>query len=147
VGVVHDPGEVVAGLADVREGYRFENRPLVAAQCGPHLLQPFGRSQVCPVLRVFAVRALAITALVLKALAVRALASGAEQLAVDRADDVGERDLRGRPGKPESAVRAALAADDVAAPQVDQDRLKELARDVVRLGELLGRDPVFLRRR
>ena len=42
--------------------------------------------------------------------------------------------------------RAALAAHDVAAPQVRQDRLEELAWDVLRLGELLGRDMAIARR-
>jgi len=76
----------------------------------------------------------------------RPLAGDAEQLSVDRTDDVGERDLRGRPGQPEPAVRPALAAHDVAAPQVGQDRLEVLAGDVLRARELLGRDLAFLRR-
>jgi hypothetical protein len=44
--VVHDPGKIVAHLADVREGYRLENRPLVGAQRDPHSLQRLGRSRV-----------------------------------------------------------------------------------------------------
>jgi hypothetical protein len=104
---VRDPSKIVADLADVREGYRLENRPLVGAQRDPHPLQWLGRSRVCHVLRP--------------------LAADAEQLAVDRADDIGQRDLRGRPGQPEPAVRPALAAHDVAAPQVGQDRPEELA--------------------
>jgi hypothetical protein len=43
---VHDPGEIVAFLADVREGYRLENRPLAGAQRDPHSLQRLGRSRV-----------------------------------------------------------------------------------------------------
>ena len=44
------------------------------------------------------------------------------------------------------AVRTALAAHDVAAPQVGQDRLEELARYVLRLRKLFGRDMAILRR-
>ncbi|HTX27832.1 MAG TPA: hypothetical protein VME19_12525 [Streptosporangiaceae bacterium] len=43
---VHDPGKIVAGLTDVREGYRLENCPLVGAQRGPYPLQRLGRSRV-----------------------------------------------------------------------------------------------------
>jgi hypothetical protein len=43
---VHDPGKVVADLADVREGYRLKNRPLVGAQRDPHPLQRLGCSRV-----------------------------------------------------------------------------------------------------
>ena len=52
----------------------------------------------------------------------------------------------GRPGEPESAVRAALAAHDVAAPQVGQNRLKEPAGNALGLSETLGGDTVILRR-
>jgi hypothetical protein len=43
---VHDPGKIVADLADVREGYRLKNRPLVGAQRDPHPLQRLRRSRV-----------------------------------------------------------------------------------------------------
>jgi hypothetical protein len=51
----------------------------------------------------------------------------------------------GRPGEPEPTVRTALAAHDVAAPQVGQDRLKELAGNALGLSEMLGGDTVILR--
>jgi hypothetical protein len=54
--------------------------------------------------------------------------------------DLGQGDLGRGPGEPEAAVGTALAAHDVAAPQVRQDRLKERAGDNLGAGELLAGD-------
>ena len=70
----------------------------------------------------------------------RALAPDAEQLPVDGPDDVGQRDLLGRPGQPEAAVGTALAADEPGPPQLGQDRFQELARNLLSTGKLIGRD-------
>jgi hypothetical protein len=111
---------------DVGQRHALQHGTLVGAQRDPHPLQRLGGTGIDHVLRP--------------------LTAHAEQLPVDGADDVRERDLRGRPGQPEAALGAALAAYDVAAPQVGQDRLEELAGDVLRLSELLGRDMPLARR-
>ncbi len=43
------------------------------------------------------------------------------------------------PGQPEAAVRTALAADQPGAPELGQDRLKELTGDHLRPGKLVSR--------
>jgi hypothetical protein len=70
----------------------------------------------------------------------RWLAAHAKELVIDGPDDVGQGDLGCGPGEPEAAVGTALAAHDVAAPQVRQDGLKERAGDILRPDELLGGD-------
>jgi hypothetical protein len=110
---------------DVRQRDGLEHRPLVRAQRDPHPLQRLGRAGVGDILRP--------------------LATHAEQLPVDRPDDIRERDLVRGPRQPETAVRAALAAHQAAAPQVRQDRLEELAGNVLREGELLRRDMAVFR--
>ena len=44
------------------------------------------------------------------------------------------------PREPEAPVGASLAADQAAAAQLGQDRLEKLARDILRAGELIGRN-------
>jgi hypothetical protein len=61
-------------------------------------------------------------------------------LTVDGTDNVGQGDLGRGPGEPEAAVRPALAADQPGAAQLGQDGLDELARDILRAGELLAGD-------
>ena len=123
-------GEQLDGLRqlprdDIGQRDSLKDRALVRAQRDPYPLQRLGRARVADVLRP--------------------LPAHAEKLTVDRPDDVRERDLVRRPGQPESAVRAALAAHQAAAPQVRQDRLEELAGNVLSLGELLGGDMAVLR--
>jgi hypothetical protein len=60
---------------------------------------------------------------------------------LDRADHVGEADLRRRLRQPVAAVGAALARDDLGAAQLEQDVLEELERD-----RLCGREPLGLHR-
>src|SRR6202522_784900 len=111
---------------DVREGHPLEHRSLVSAQRDPHPLQRRRRSRVRHVFRP--------------------LAADPEQLAVDGPDDLGQRNLPGRPGEPEAAVWPAPAAHDVATPQVGQDGLEELSGNALGLSEVLSRDMVTLRR-
>jgi hypothetical protein len=73
------------------------------------------------------------------------LAGYVEEPAVDGPDNVGQGDLGRGPGEPEAAVGTALAAHDVAASQMRQDRLEELARDILRQGKLLGSGVAVLR--
>ena len=61
--------------------------------------------------------------------------------ALDGADHVRELDLLGRSREPVAAVRPALALDEPAVAQLEQDVLQELEGDVLRL-----RDPLALRR-
>src|SRR5579862_1424695 len=58
---------------------------------------------------------------------------------LELADHVGDRDLLGRPREPVAALRAALARHEPTAPQLGEDALEELRRDLLRRGELLGR--------
>ncbi len=103
----------------MRQGDLFEDGTLVGAQCDPHGLQRLSRPDVAEILR--------------------ALAAHAKQRAVDRADDVGQRDLLGRAGEPEAAIRSALTAYQARPAQLRQDRLKKLAGNPLRLGQLLRR--------
>ena len=61
--------------------------------------------------------------------------------ALDGAQDVGDRDLGGGPVEPVAALGAAPARDDPGRPQLAEDVLEELQRDVLR-----GRDPLALDR-
>ena len=69
-----------------------------------------------------------------------ALAADAGQRALDGADDVGERHVVRLLGQPVAALGAALAADDARLPQVGEDVLEELLRDVLRRRELRALD-------
>ena len=73
------------------------------------------------------------------------IASGGRRLdvgdrALDRADDVGDRHLVGRPGEPVAAFGAAAGADDALVLELEQDVLEELQRDVLGVGEALALD-------
>src|ERR1017187_3829369 len=105
---------------DVRERDLFQDGAFVGSQCDPDALQRFSRPDVADVLR--------------------ALATDPDQLAVDGPDDVGERDVLGRPGQPETALRAPLAAYQACPAQLGKDRFEELARDLLCPGQLLGRN-------
>src|SRR6266496_4485707 len=98
----------------------LKDGPLVRAQGDPNALQRLGRPRVADVLRP--------------------CAADADQRAVDRADDIRERDVLWRAGQPEAAGRAALAADQARAPQLGEDVLEELCRDPLRAREVLSRD-------
>jgi hypothetical protein len=111
---------------DVVQRDGLQDCPLVRAQRDPHPLQRLGRARVGDVLRPFP--------------------AYAQKRAVNRTDDVRKRDLIRRPGKPETAVWPAPAADKSASAQLGQDSLKELARNVLRLGKLLCCDMAVLRR-
>ena len=74
-------------------------------------------------------------------------AADAGDRALDRADDVGEADLRRRPAEPVAAVGAALARDELGAAQLEQDVLEEVERDLLRGRELLALDRLPRRRR
>jgi len=101
----------------VAERHLFEDGALVGPQGDPDLLKGLGRPGVLDVLRP--------------------LAADAEQRTVDGADDLGQRDLAGGPGQPEAALRSPLAADQARPPELRQDRLQELARNLLR-----ARDPI-----
>src|SRR5260221_11299671 len=75
---------------DVFERHVFEDGPLVGPECYPHRLERLRRADVAEVLRT--------------------LAAYADEWSVDRPDDVGQGDVAGGPGPPETSVRAAPAA-------------------------------------
>src|SRR4051794_39882895 len=106
---------------DVGERDLLGDRAQARADGDPHLLQRLGRPRVGDVLRP--------------------LAADRRERPLDRADDVGDRDLRGGPVEPVAALGAALAAHEAGVAQVAQDVLEELQRDPLRL-----RDGVALRR-
>src|SRR6266508_4225772 len=64
----------------------------------------------------------------------------ARQRTLHRADDLGERDPLGGPGELEASLRPALALHDPRMLQLAQDVQKELQRDTLRGGDLLGLD-------
>ena len=89
-------------------------------QGDPHLLQAARRTVVFEVLGAFSTHVC--------------------QRAVHGADDVGQRDLRGRACQPVSADRPTLTAHQAGTAQLRQDVLQELARNGLGTCELLGRD-------
>ena len=68
-------------------------------------------------------------------------AADVRERAVDGANDVGQADLRGGPGEPVATLRPAPAADEPGVPEVGEDVLEEVRRDLLRL-----RDPLALER-
>jgi hypothetical protein len=103
----------------VVEGNLLQNRPLIRPQRDPDALKWFRRSGIADLFWP--------------------LAADPYQGAINGPDNVRHRDLRRRPGKPESALRAALAAHQARPAQLRQYGLKELPRNVLGPGQLLGR--------
>jgi hypothetical protein len=68
------------------------------------------------------------------------LAAHRGERAVHGADHLADVDLIRAPGQPVAALGAALGAHDPGVPQVDQDVLEELQRDVLGLCEPLALD-------
>ena len=77
----------------------------------------------------------------------RALVAHGDQRAVDRADDVGERDLVGGASQPVAAGAAADRDHDVAAAQVAQDPLEERDRQLLPDRQVVGAHRVAVRGR
>src|SRR4051812_34234621 len=103
---------------DVRERHVLGDRAQARTHRDPHLLQRLGGAVVDDVLG--------------------ALAAHRRERSLDRADDVGDRDLARRPVEPVAALGAALAADETGVAHVAEDVLEELQRDALRLGERLA---------
>jgi len=62
--------------------------------------------------------------------------------ALDRADEVGDRDLLGRAGQPVAALGAAARTDQTGVLQLEQDVLEELQGDPLGVGESLALDRI-----
>src|SRR5204862_496029 len=66
---------------------------------------------------------------------------------LDRTHHLRHRDLLGRPREPVAALDASLAADDARVPEVAEDVLEELERNLLRLRDPLALDRPVRRRR
>jgi len=98
-GIRHQGGHRLGQLAGghVSQRHALKDGPLRGPEGDPDLLQSSGGTDVLKVLG--------------------AAAADVGQFTVQRADDIGDADIRGGPGQPVTAVRTALAAQQTAAPR------------------------------